>query len=427
MATSSPSFAARARLPSLAVTGAAVRLVALAVAFVVSIGASLVVTLTSLTTPVVVLPVVVPIALAVVLATAAQAHHRPEPWIHDRHTDLMVALTGCGLGVALPALLQHRFEDLQWFVRLDLIGLPILAAGLIALLFGARAVWRMRWALAMLATTTPLLAAAAVGGLPGLAAGVVALVVLTGVSVLRRRRLPGPGRLHLPDLGRSWVIAIAVAVAGPVVQLAGGLLDLPASASPTTAQVAAAAPVGWTLTQDRRVDPPKAYDDLGWRRAVLRGPALDPDQAGVRQAIVDRLRSPSRVRLASLPINALYALDGRRAPGGGDVHLANGVRGTLRAWQNDKTRLTFTFVDFMLRPAGGDPERVLVAVTDERRYDPLVFPQPAGSALDALGTGLSTLLRGTPDELFAGRVLPPKNATVALAIANRIVRRTVTG
>lgn len=92
----------------------------------------------------------VPLVLALVLVFRARPS-RTEPDIHDRQIDYLVGL--CLLGVAgfVVTALPVRFGDQFWTMHADLAVAAPLLAGAIALVFGTRALWRLRFVLAAFA------------------------------------------------------------------------------------------------------------------------------------------------------------------------------------------------------------------------------------------------------------------------------------
>src|SRR4030088_1577661 len=94
--------------------------------------------------------------IALAMAASRGIGFRPEPDIHDRQLDYILGVPlvvgAVGIAYALPARLSTMF----WVWRIDLLSLPLFAAGTVALVFGVRALWRMRAALAFLLLAWPL-------------------------------------------------------------------------------------------------------------------------------------------------------------------------------------------------------------------------------------------------------------------------------
>lgn len=90
--------------------------------------------------------------LAVALARRQTGDHD----IHDRQVDLLVGLPLVGLALLLVLALPERLGSEFWLWRLDLLSLPVFAAGLVALLLGTRVLWRVRAALLFLLVAWPI-------------------------------------------------------------------------------------------------------------------------------------------------------------------------------------------------------------------------------------------------------------------------------
>ena len=99
------------------------------------------------------LVVVLPLA-----ALLAAYHARPgsqEPAIHDRQLDYLVGVPLLVAALAVVVLLPRQLSTLFWTYRIDVLALPLHAAGLVALLFGTRALWRLRSVIGLLAVAWP--------------------------------------------------------------------------------------------------------------------------------------------------------------------------------------------------------------------------------------------------------------------------------
>ncbi|MFL5843771.1 MAG: hypothetical protein ACJ762_03690 [Solirubrobacteraceae bacterium] len=398
----------------------AIRLTALAVAVIAVHAPPLLITLRELHRPLVVAPVLVPLLLAVAYAVVVHVTRGHELAIHDRHVDLMVAVTCGGLGVVTANILHSRLGTLDWSLRLDLLGLPVFVLGAASLLFGARATWRFRWPIVTAAATGPLLGLLVVLGPRGVTAGCAALTLAVAGASVRRvlRRRPNRTTFGVQRIGRSWGLLAALVALG--LALAVSRDALPEAPDSGVVRVTDL-PAGWTVRASAPVALPTSAGDIAWRRTLVAGPLPPPAANRPRQAVIDVLSDPSRLRLAGLSLAAVYAFDGDPAPGARAITLDGGVPAQVGVWQNEKSRLTWTTVDFMLH-AGDRYERVVVIVTDERKLSARIFPAPADEGAGALLDGLVALVRGTPNELVAGRRLEPKNLDQAVDLANRTVR-----
>jgi exosortase len=93
---------------------------------------------------------------AVLIAAVRSRRRATEPDIEDRQLDLIVGVPLLVSGLAGQLVLHHRLGDTYWLLRLDLLMLPLFAAGATALLLGVRTMWRVRLGLALLAFAWPL-------------------------------------------------------------------------------------------------------------------------------------------------------------------------------------------------------------------------------------------------------------------------------
>ena len=95
-------------------------------------------------------------AIALGLAAVRSRPRSPEPAIHDRQLDYIVGipllLIAAGMNLALP----RRLSTMFWVWRIDLLSLPFFVAGVAAIIFGVRALWRQRLPVAYLFLAWPL-------------------------------------------------------------------------------------------------------------------------------------------------------------------------------------------------------------------------------------------------------------------------------
>jgi len=94
--------------------------------------------------------------IAVVLAAACVRPGPNEPAIHDRQLDYLVGVPLIAAAVVFDILMPVRMSTLFWLYRMDLVGLPLFAAGVVALLFGVRTLWRIRIPILFLILAWPL-------------------------------------------------------------------------------------------------------------------------------------------------------------------------------------------------------------------------------------------------------------------------------
>jgi exosortase len=111
----------------------------------------------------------------------AAARVRIEPRglsIHDRQVDWIVGLVLLGITAAILVLLPNSTSSGFWLARVDLLTLPLFVSGLIALLFGVRRVWSLRFPILFLLLAWPvpysMFLAGATGGFTDLTARLVA-------------------------------------------------------------------------------------------------------------------------------------------------------------------------------------------------------------------------------------------------------------
>jgi Transmembrane exosortase (Exosortase_EpsH) len=99
-------------------------------------------------------PALVP-PLAVGLALVINKRPRCERPIHDRQLDYILGVPLVLVALFLVAVLPSHLSTSYWLWRLDLLSLPLFAAGGIAILFGTRALGRMGLPLAFLVLAWP--------------------------------------------------------------------------------------------------------------------------------------------------------------------------------------------------------------------------------------------------------------------------------
>ena len=108
---------------------------------------------TTVDTPLAYLGLVPFVALALGFWLARPAAGEPE--IHDRHVDRIVGVPLVVVPVLSMALLPARMSTMYWMWRVDLLVLPLFVAGVVALLFGVRMLWRTKVAVAWLVLAWP--------------------------------------------------------------------------------------------------------------------------------------------------------------------------------------------------------------------------------------------------------------------------------
>jgi len=100
-------------------------------------------------------------AVALVLAWVRLAREAAPLPIHDRQVDYIIGtgLLAVAMGIAFLAPTANGF----WINRVDLVGLPFFVAGLVAILFGARRLWALKFPVAFLFLAWPMPYAPLVG------------------------------------------------------------------------------------------------------------------------------------------------------------------------------------------------------------------------------------------------------------------------
>lgn len=107
----------------------------------------------SLDTPLAYLGLVPFVALG--LALTRGLGRRVEPDIHDRYVDYIIGLPFMLAALAIVLVLPVHASTFFWLWRLDLLSLPFFAAGGVAIVFGVRALWRMKLPIAFLFLAWP--------------------------------------------------------------------------------------------------------------------------------------------------------------------------------------------------------------------------------------------------------------------------------
>ncbi len=93
--------------------------------------------------------------IALGIAVLLSRPEQPASVVQDRYIDYLVGLPLLGTALLMAVVLPDRMSILFWFYRVDLLSLPLFAAGAVAVLFGAPALWRMRWAVGFLLLAWP--------------------------------------------------------------------------------------------------------------------------------------------------------------------------------------------------------------------------------------------------------------------------------
>lgn len=94
--------------------------------------------------------------IALLLAAVSIRPAVGEPAIHDRQVDYIIGVPMLLGALTFDVLMPVRMSTLFWLYRMDLVALPLFAAGTITLLFGVRTLWRLRVPVGFLILAWPL-------------------------------------------------------------------------------------------------------------------------------------------------------------------------------------------------------------------------------------------------------------------------------
>jgi exosortase/archaeosortase family protein len=78
-----------------------------------------------------------------------------EPDIVDRQVDVIIGVPLLVAAAAVVVWMPARMSVLFWYYRVDLLSLPLFAAGVVCLIFGVRTLWRVRTAVVFLVLAWP--------------------------------------------------------------------------------------------------------------------------------------------------------------------------------------------------------------------------------------------------------------------------------
>src|SRR5437870_4787317 len=155
--------------------------------------------------------------IALAMAASRGVGSRPEPDIHDRQLDYIVGIPLVAGAVAIAYALPARLSTMFWVWRIDLLSLPLFASGTVALVFGVRALWRMRAAIAFLLLASPLPSTTVLDRWLASFTNVTitALRLLVGRIPVAQPVSGGDGSLFaVTRAGREFVVSVASACSG---------------------------------------------------------------------------------------------------------------------------------------------------------------------------------------------------------------------
>jgi exosortase/archaeosortase family protein len=154
--------------------------------------------------------------ISLMLAVAYARRPRQDPDVHDRYLDYIVGVPLVGIAL-LIVIVAPALSGFFWLWRLDLLSLPFFVAGAVALIFGARILWRHRVPIAFLFLAWPLPYVVFLNG--GLAAvtNATSALVRSGLRVIPvAQSLPGgDGSLfQVTHGGQPFLISVGSACSG---------------------------------------------------------------------------------------------------------------------------------------------------------------------------------------------------------------------
>lgn len=122
--------------------------------------------------------------LALGLAAVSFPRTAGEPAIHDRQLDYIVGVPLLVVALVMVLLGPLRLSSLFWVWRVDLLSLPIFVAGVLVIVFGLRAMWRVRFAIGFLLLAWPLPYLRVLNGLMNRSAELTLAAVRAALSVV---------------------------------------------------------------------------------------------------------------------------------------------------------------------------------------------------------------------------------------------------
>jgi exosortase/archaeosortase family protein len=93
--------------------------------------------------------------IALGLAAARSRPMAAEPAIHDRQVDYIVGIPLIAAAMVINLTLPGKLSVMYWVWRIDLLSLPMFVAGVVAIVFGVRVLWRQRLAVGYLFLAWP--------------------------------------------------------------------------------------------------------------------------------------------------------------------------------------------------------------------------------------------------------------------------------
>lgn len=320
--------------------------------------------------------VIVPV-VALLLAWARLRREPPALPIHDRQVDYIVALALILGAIALGVLLPQSRGSQFWLARMDLLGPPLFAGGLVAMFYGVRRAWSLRWALAALVLAWPGLWEPLLDdrGAPALLAVVGAMLAIGVALTFRDRRPVRPAVNPVRRLGWAPVVATIAAAALGLVNVGyaryGALVDEAGNPTRTPFTMEPAAVAGWQLAdpapgEDDTSDVPRPFlhEGVELKRSLL-VPAGGPDDA--TPVVLDVLSAPQTDPVTADDVDAGYGLPRDETITRRSVDIGAGVAAELRTFVNERLGTTRAVIawDWPVRAGDGvRHERIVLVVPD---------------------------------------------------------------
>jgi hypothetical protein len=355
------------------------------------------------------------IALLLALGIALR-RRRPEPDIHDRYLDYILGLALLGTATAAMWFLPGSMSIFFWSWRLDLVWLPLFAAGAITLLSGARALWRYRLPVIFLFLAWPL--PYVVARIPGAIAAVVivglGLILLAlHISLPRLRGRAGWGlKVSSPARGggqgggllaAGLVCAAAVLTAVADLQLEAAAPLLEPDGQPRLALTSRPATTVDGLSRIDDFSLPRPRGRIGWGQSTQTYRYTGPQAtlpgtgtAGDADTVVDVLAPDDGRGLALSPL-AVATLQGYRLDASRMEDLGGGVAAHVERYAipGERSSLFVVWWDWPVRSATGSRhERVIVqrlAPLDQGSWDGDLLRFARGLARSMIGQGYAAL------------------------------------
>jgi exosortase/archaeosortase family protein len=165
-----------------------------------------------LQTPLAYLALVPPIALLLGAANF-KLHPNLRP-INDRQLDWIIGLFLISFAAVITLLLPSAYSADFWLHRLDMIGLPFFTAGLVALLYGVRRLWSMRWAIAFLLLAWPDPYVSVLSSAIGTSTDIALAVVTASLHIFPIAQPVGDGTFLINYAGGPFSLSVGSACSG---------------------------------------------------------------------------------------------------------------------------------------------------------------------------------------------------------------------